>query len=147
MTKDRFVKKLFSKNIFFNLFTFLFTHITSCNVRIQTQREPWRGRTVTEYRHGSYRLELFIFPHSGCRNAALSSTTLLALCGAKYASKQINNVHTLPIIHPMSSLGTVISCDCWLVAGWLRDALEVRNWEPASAANAVQTPLSILIEI
>lgn len=76
VTKDRFVKKLFSKNIFFNLFTFLFTHITSCNVRVQTQREPWRGRTVTDYKHGSYKLELFIFPHSGCQNAALSSTTL-----------------------------------------------------------------------
>lgn len=39
-------------------------------------------------------------------------------------------------MHPMSSLGTVISCDCWLEAGWLRDWLEVRSCEPANAANA-----------
>lgn len=43
---------------------------------------------------------------------------------------------TFPMIQPMSSLGTVISCDCWLVADWLRDWFEVRSWDPARAAKA-----------
>lgn len=41
-------------------------------------------------------------------------------------------VPPLPMIQPIKSFGTVISCCCWL-----RLALFVRSWEPANAARAV----------
>lgn len=40
-------------------------------------------------------------------------------------------VPPLPMIQPIKSFGTVISCCCWL-----RLALFVRSWEPANAARA-----------
>lgn len=44
-------------------------------------------------------------------------------------------VPPLPIIQPISSFGTVISCVCWFEFCWFR-VLEVRSWDPASAARA-----------
>lgn len=47
-------------------------------------------------------------------------------------------VPPLPIMHPINSFGTVISCVCWFEFCWFRE-VEVRNCEPASAAKAVKT--------
>lgn len=45
-------------------------------------------------------------------------------------------VPPLPIMQPIKSFGTVISCCCLFDCCWLRVWLLVRNWEPAKAANA-----------
>lgn len=44
-------------------------------------------------------------------------------------------VPPLPMMQPISSFGTVISCVCWFEFCWLRELL-VRNCEPAKAARA-----------
>lgn len=45
-------------------------------------------------------------------------------------------VPPFPMIQPIKSFGTVISCCCRFVCCWLRFWLLVRNWEPANAASA-----------
>lgn len=44
-------------------------------------------------------------------------------------------VPPLPMMQPISSLGTVISCVCWFVFCWFLE-LEVLSCEPAKAARA-----------
>lgn len=45
-------------------------------------------------------------------------------------------VPPLPMMHPISSLGTAISCDCWGAPDWGPPPPPDRSWLPASAARA-----------
>lgn len=50
-------------------------------------------------------------------------------------------VPPFPIMQPISSFGTVISCVCWLEFCWFLE-FDVRSWDPARAANATNTNIS-----
>lgn len=69
---------------------------------------------------------------------SLSSQLLILIMAPEIWRISAILVPPLPMMHPISSFGTVISCVWLFAAGCCLFVLLVRSWLPASAANAVE---------
>lgn len=69
---------------------------------------------------------------------SLSSQLLILIMAPEIWRISAILVPAFPMIQPINSLGTVISCVWLLAAGCCLFVLLVRNWLPAKAASAVE---------
>lgn len=138
-------------------------------IAIMTYLEPYRTLlTLTYFNQWSYRI--FLIPSfkeqtstylifiKYCANATESGLPLIVIVRSVLPPSRSSQfdmriiapemwrisaifVPPLPMIHPIKSFGTVISCCCWLdcCCGCPRDWLFDRSCEPASAAKAKRT--------